>query len=836
MVYFRLKDLIKAIRRTKTAADERAVIQKESASIRTSFREENAETRYHNISKLLYIHMLGYPAHFGQIDCLKLVSSPHFGDKRLGYLGTMLLIDENQEVLTLLTNSLQNDLNHSNVNIVGLALCTLGNVASEDIAKDLVDEVERLMENPNAYLRRKAALCAIRLIRKAPELEEAFMLRAKSLIADKNHGVMLTGITLMIELCTQNPDNISSLSSIVPTLVSRLRTLVASGFSPEHDVGGLTDPFLQVKILRLLRILGEDNPDAVESMSDILTQVATSTDSAKNVGNSILYETVLTIMETDSDNSLRVLAINILGRFLTNRDNNIRYVALNTLNKTAIIDMNAVQRHRETVVACLRDPDISIRRRALELSFALINDSNVRVMIRELLSFLEVSETEFKQGLSSKIRISADRYAPNKRWHIDTLLRVLKLAGNYVGEEIVSGFIGLVCRTPELQPYIVRKLFVELKSDISQEGLVLAGVWCIGEFGDILVQNGESESGEEVEKISEANVIDLFETILNSPYANHTLREYMTTAFMKLADRFQDPSVIPRIQSNIRKFSTSMEVEVQQRAVEYQNLFNHDEIRNAVFERMPMPQNRETIPSPVEKQKSRGKRRVVLEPKEGDLLLDLLGDDMPTSPVSSQSTSTLPKTVDLLADIFGSTNISTPALATGFNGVSSPPSASVSTENGLMNSLGGTPLSPTNSNEVTSTIASASASNPSSPLPNNDTCIAYNKNGLRIDMSATKDSQNPKIINIKINFVNTSEFGLEDLVFQVAVPKTQRLQMQPPSSTSIPAEETATQLMRIANPQQTSIRLRMKVGFHTTNGDKVDEVAEFSGFPDSLIN
>ncbi len=69
---YRLKDLIKAIRACKTAADERAVIAKESAYIRTSFKEENVELRSINVAKLLYIHMLGYPAHFGQIECLKL--------------------------------------------------------------------------------------------------------------------------------------------------------------------------------------------------------------------------------------------------------------------------------------------------------------------------------------------------------------------------------------------------------------------------------------------------------------------------------------------------------------------------------------------------------------------------------------------------------------------------------------------------------------------------------------------------------------------------------------------------------------------------------------------
>ena len=62
-------------------------------------------------------------------------------------------------------------------------------------------------------------------------------------------------------------------------------------------------------------------------------QVATNTDTSKNVGNAILYETVLTIMDIKSDTGLRVLAVNILGRFLLNSDKNIRYVALNTLLK-----------------------------------------------------------------------------------------------------------------------------------------------------------------------------------------------------------------------------------------------------------------------------------------------------------------------------------------------------------------------------------------------------------------------------------------------------------------------------------------------------------------------
>ena len=130
----------------------------------------------------------------------------------------------------------------------------------------------------------------------------------------------------------------------------------------------------QVEILRMLRILGTKHAETSDQMNDILAQVATNTESAKNAGNAILYECVLTIMAIEVESGLRVLAINILGRFLINRDNNIRYVALNTLHKVVGQDAQAVQRHRNTIVDCLKDNDSSIRQRALELVYALVNE------------------------------------------------------------------------------------------------------------------------------------------------------------------------------------------------------------------------------------------------------------------------------------------------------------------------------------------------------------------------------------------------------------------------------------------------------------------------------
>jgi len=109
--------------------------------------------------------------------------------------------------------------------VVGLALCTFANIASEEMSRDLSDEVLRLMGSSNTYIRRKvsghrqcrrefvgaadeptnqAAICAMRIVRKVPDLLENFTERARQLLSDKNHGVLLCGVTLAIEICRQD--------------------------------------------------------------------------------------------------------------------------------------------------------------------------------------------------------------------------------------------------------------------------------------------------------------------------------------------------------------------------------------------------------------------------------------------------------------------------------------------------------------------------------------------------------------------------------------------------------------------------------------------------------
>ncbi|XP_072763896.1 AP-1 complex subunit gamma-1 isoform X5 [Anoplolepis gracilipes] len=833
----RLRDLIRQIRAARTAAEERTVVNKECAYIRSTFREEDSVWRCRNIAKLLYIHMLGYPAHFGQLECLKLIASPRFTDKRIGYLGAMLLLDERQDVHLLITNCLKNDLNSSTQFVIGLALCTLGAIASPEMARDLASEVERLMKSPNAYIRKKAALCAFRIIRRVPELMEMFLPATRSLITEKNHGVLITGVTLITEMCENSTDTLNHFKKecghreIVPNLVRILKNLILAGYSPEHDVSGVSDPFLQVKILRLLRILGRNDVDASEAMNDILAQVATNTETSKNVGNTILYETVLSIMDIKSESGLRVLAVNILGRFLLNNDKNIRYVALNTLLKTVYVDTSAVQRHRSTILECLKDPDVSIRRRAMELSFALVNSNNIRNMMKELLLFLERADPEFKAQCSSNIVMSAERFAPNKRWHLETLFKVLVAAGNYVRDDVVACTIQLISETQPQQNYAVSALWHALEKDTSdKQPLAQVATWCIGEYGDLLLYSPPSEDVETPINLTEDEIIDVYQRLLWSPQNTVVTKQYTLLSLTKLSTRFQKGH--EKIRQIIDTFGSNLHIELQQRGIEFSQLFRkYDHLRPALLERMPpmetaRPQANGIIGMVNGEPEPEDEKSTVLEPttttSDSSALLDLLGttDVGVTTPATISNKNALPSSPaahnnDLL-DLLGSLDLNTPT---------SPVTPTLP----LQPQASSAPMfSPTNTSNflVDGLLSTSSVQN---ELPS---MVVLDKSGLKITFKLERLPDIPDLLVINMLAQNSGSTVLTDFLFQAAVPRTFQLQMLSPSGTVIPPCGQVTQVLRVTNMNRAMLRMRLRISYTGPTGPVLEQT-EVNNFPAS---
>eukprot|EP00475_Leptophrys_vorax_P027940 TRINITY_DN4002_c0_g1_i1.p1 TRINITY_DN4002_c0_g1~~TRINITY_DN4002_c0_g1_i1.p1 ORF type:complete len:739 (-),score=198.15 TRINITY_DN4002_c0_g1_i1:415-2394(-) len=514
------------------------------------------------------------------MECLKLIASSKFPEKRIGYLGLTLLLDEQTEVLMLVTNSVKRDLNNDNPYVIGLALNALSNVCSPAIARDLASEINRLLHDGNPYIRKKAALAAIRFCRKAPELLEDFVPTIPELLNGKNHGVLLAGVALATEMVQIDKELVKPTFLKMMGDVLRLLKNLASGYAPEHEVSGVADPFLQAKLIRFLRLLVVGDDKTYDDMTDILGTVATNTETVKNPGNAILYECVQTIMSIKAEPGLRVMAVNILGRFLLNRDNNIRYVALNTLCKCGKDDAKAIQRHRNTIVDCLKDADISIRRRALDLVYSLVNKGNVKALVKELVNYLVLAsaDLEFRTDLTDKVTLIIERFAPDPQWQIDMTIRVLLASGNLTKESVASNLIILIGQSPDLHAYAVHSLYQSIKSDITQAALVQVAVWSFGEYGNLLCSSeGLSDANSHAEtkfsRVDESDVITILARILEHKTSTSVLREYTLTAACKLSTRFSSAASGP-LNKLLSGYTSHMNLELQSRSNEFLNLLS----------------------------------------------------------------------------------------------------------------------------------------------------------------------------------------------------------------------------------------------------------------------
>ncbi|CAI4053739.1 hypothetical protein SKDZ_16G2930 [Saccharomyces kudriavzevii ZP591] len=682
-----LRSFIKDVRGAKTLADERATITKQSAKIRTKLRDDHLshDKRRLNIQKLLYLYILGEKTHFGQVESINLIASDDFVDKRLGYLAATLLLDGSEDLLTLLTNMLNNDLHHPNKYAVSLALTSLGFLSSPELARDLYPDVENIIKNSkDPFLLKKALQCAAKLIFKDTSLLEIFNIEDITEILCNHsictHGVLL-GVTkilqsiLAIGLNREKNDDegdidykndiLSPLSLLLRDFLTRLENLNSKNIEPGYDVQGICDPFLQCEMLYTLKLyfqvgeLMDSNSvlDYKDNFCDLLTRIATNTDCTKNSGQAILYETVKTIFSLNLNQPLRVLGVNILAKFLAGKDNNTKYVSLNTLLKVVPQEPTAVQRHRKFISHCLQDSDISIRMRALELSFAILDDSNLVEIINELMKFLAEQDEESKDSVVYTIDHLIDTFdtyvVKDENWKLDVFLNVLKLVGPFINYEKINDILIIINNTAQLSDksdFLQKLLTISLdgkSAEISDDniGWQLVLIWCIGEYGG-LISSGNTKSNTEV--VNESSITDYLLNLQECyTTTNHKIINYILTTSLKLSVKFHDPKNIEKLRQLILHYADSTDLLLQMKSNQYEIFFNQPiSTRKIILETMP---KFEKITEKQNNVKNISKNLISSGP--ADLLSDLLNDDSKTDIKPPKSGNVKP--LDLLEEIFG---------------------------------------------------------------------------------------------------------------------------------------------------------------------------------------
>ncbi|RHZ80311.1 hypothetical protein Glove_137g77 [Diversispora epigaea] len=584
------------IRNCRVRELEEKRINKEMANIRAKFKDGNLNgyQKKKYVCKLLYMYILGWDIDFGHMEAVNLISSSKYSEKQIGYLGVTLLMHENHDLARLVVNSIRKDLGELNEIYNCLALHSIANIGGREMADSLAGDVHKLLlsQNSKSFVRKKAALTLLRLYRKHPDVIPAadWAERVITLLDDSDLGITLCATSLIMALAQ---DNLEEYKDCYTKAVNRLsRIIVDKEYSPDYVYYKVPIPWLQVKLLRLLQYYpASEDRDTRNNLHNVLqTILNNSQDTQKNVQhnnaqNAVLFEAINLAIHLDTESQIVNQAAILLGRFITAKETNVRYLGLETMaHLAACLDsLEPVKKHQDTILLSLRDKDISVRRRGLDLLYSMCDVTNAKVIVTELLRYLNIADYALREEMVLKIAILTERFATEYQWYVDIILQLISTAGDHVGEEVWYRVVQIVTNNEGLQEYASRTVLTHLKSPACHENLVKIGGYILGEFGHL------------ISNVPGANPIEQFQAI-HSKFGMCTLqtRALLLTTYFKFINLF--PEIKGEILPVFNQYRHALDSELQQRASEYMSMATmpSEDLLQTVCEEMPPFPERES--------------------------------------------------------------------------------------------------------------------------------------------------------------------------------------------------------------------------------------------------
>ncbi|XP_021767370.1 AP-2 complex subunit alpha-1-like [Chenopodium quinoa] len=571
-----LSVFISDIRNCQNKEQERLRIDKELGNIRTKFKNDKVISPYEKkkyVWKMLYIYMLGYDVDFGHMEAVSLISAPKYPEKQVGYIVTSSLLNENHDFLRLAINTVRNDIIGRNETFQCLALTLVGNIGGREFAESLAPDVQKLLMSSSCrpLVRKKAALCLLRLYRKNPDVVnvDGWSDRMAQLLDERDLGVLTAVMSLLVALVSNNYD---AYWSCVPKCVKILERLARNQDVPqEYTYYGIPSPWVQVKAMRALQYFPTiEDPNTRRSLFEVLQRILMGTDVVKNVNknnasHAVLFEALALVMHLDAEKEMMSQCVALLGKFIAVREPNIRYLGLENMTRMLMVTdvQDIIKRHQAQIITSLKDPDISIRRRALDLLYGMCDVSNAKDIVEELLQYLSTAEFAMREELALKAAILAEKFAPDLSWYVDVILQLIDKAGDFVSDDIWFRVVQFVTNNEDLQSYAAVKAREYLDKPAIHETMVKVSAYILGEFGHLLARRPGCSPKELFSLIHEKLPTVSTSTI---PILLSTYAKILTHA------QPQDSELQNLIWAVFRKYESCIDAEIQQRAVEYLTL------------------------------------------------------------------------------------------------------------------------------------------------------------------------------------------------------------------------------------------------------------------------
>ena len=402
------------------------------------------------------------------------------------------------------------------------------------------------------------------------------------MIDDPNMSVSMSAVSLITALVQQHPD---AYSGCVSKIINRLYTIICeNSCAPEYFYYKVPCPWYTVKLLRILQYYPTPvSPEVKEKLNKVLNKIINKTEASKNpqqvnAQNAVLFEALNLAIHLDNQEEFMDQSISLMGDFILSKETNIRYLALETMAHMAAVDfsMFGIKALQGVIVDSLKDKDISVRRRALDLLYSICDGQNAAEIVAELLKYLSAADYAIREEMVLKIAILAEKFATEYTWYIDVIMKLITTAGDHVSDAIWHRVVHFTTNNEDLREYATYTALQAIKDPSCNEKVVKLAGYILGEFGHVIVDTPGCSPMEQFIALQS-----------KFGFCTSSTRCLLLSTYLKFVNLF--PEIKPHIIALLTSLKDVLDVELQQRACEYLaiSLLSTDTILQAVCEEMP---------------------------------------------------------------------------------------------------------------------------------------------------------------------------------------------------------------------------------------------------------
>mmetsp|Transcript_11220 Transcript_11220/g.32279 ORF Transcript_11220/g.32279 Transcript_11220/m.32279 type:complete len:1071 (+) Transcript_11220:130-3342(+) len=580
-------ELLKAIGESKSKQEEDRIIMREITTLKQKMDAPppttsggavanvlmNSKKRAREfLVRLLYVEMLGHDASFGYMKAVEMAASASLYHKRTGYLVCGACLSPDHEFRFMLINQMQRDLQSANVLEIAGGLLAATKLMTSDMVPAMATEVGKLLTHDSETVRKKSIICLHRFhqLDDGTVTRDELLEKVRKVLCDRDPAVMGSCLNVIESMAI---DDVTPFKDLIPSLVSILKQIGEHRLPSEFDYHRVPAPWMQIKIVRILSLLGQADSDASSGMYEILHETLKKADVGINAGYAIVYECIKCITKIYPNTKLLDAAADAISRFIQSRSHNLKYLGVTGLAMIVEGHPQYAAQHQMLVMDCLEDPDETLQRKTLDLLYRMTNPVNVEFITEKLLDFMTTTTDPFlKQQLTTRVCSVAERYAPNNAWYIRTITQLFEISGDMVSTEVAQNLMSLIAEgagESEEADMLLRQNAVELYVQLLQGDkppakfpkiLLETMAWCLGEYAYLSAVCG-------LEDVLNKLCILAQEQKARLPAAT---RKFLTNAICKLVA--QAGTCPPQAAAVIDEYTRSKDPDLQQRCLEFQAL------------------------------------------------------------------------------------------------------------------------------------------------------------------------------------------------------------------------------------------------------------------------